>query len=59
MSYVSLQTRAQVGLDSPSVSVEVHLANGLPWFNIVGLPEMAVRESRERVRAAIINLHNQ
>lgn len=59
MSYVSLQTRAQVGLDSPSVSVEVHLANGLPCFNIVGLPEMAVRESRERVRAAIINSHFQ
>ena len=59
MSYVSLQTRAQVGLDSPRVSVEVHLANGLPCFNIVGLPEMAVRESRERVRAAIINSHFQ
>lgn len=54
MSYVCIQTRAQIGLDSPSVSVEVHLANGLPCFHIVGLPEMAVKESRERVRAAII-----
>lgn len=59
MSYVCIQTRAQIGLDSPSVSVEVHLANGLPCFHIVGLPEMAVRESRERVRAAIINSHFQ
>lgn len=59
MSYVCIQTRAQIGLDSPSVSVEVHLANGLPYFHIVGLPEMAVRESRERVRAAIINSHFQ
>ena len=59
MSYVCIQTRAQIGLDSPSVSVEVHLANGLPCFHIVGLPEMAVKESRERVRAAIINSHFQ
>lgn len=59
MSYVCIQTRAQIGLDSPSVCVEVHLANGLPCFHIVGLPEMAVRESRERVRAAIINSHFQ
>ena len=59
MSYISIQTRAQVGLDSPRVNVEVHLANGLPCFNIVGLPELAVKESRERVRAAIINSHFQ
>jgi magnesium chelatase family protein len=42
-------------MDSPLVSVEVHLSNGLPCFSIVGLPETAVRESKDRVRAAIIN----
>jgi len=60
MSYISIQTRAQIGLDSPRVNVEVHFANGLPCFNIVGLPELAVKESRERVRAgyAGINIAN-
>ena len=55
MSYATVNTRAQVGLQAPLVSVEVHLSNGLPSFNIVGLPELAVRESRERVRAALVN----
>ncbi len=55
MSLATLYSRAQTGLDAPLVSVEVHLANGLPGFSIVGLPEAAVRESRDRVRAAIIN----
>lgn len=40
---------------APEVSVEVHLANGLPSFSIVGLPDLEVRESRERVRAALQN----
>ena len=57
MSYASINTRAQLGLAAPSVSVEVHLSNGLPCFSIVGLPELAVRESRERVRAALVNSH--
>ncbi|MEW6983848.1 YifB family Mg chelatase-like AAA ATPase [Colwelliaceae bacterium 6471] len=48
-------SRARVGLDSPLVTVEVHLANGLPAFNIVGLPETSVKESKDRVRSAIIN----
>ena len=48
-------SRARVGLESPLVTVEVHIANGLPIFNIVGLPETSVRESKERVRSAIIN----
>ena len=48
-------SRAQAGMDAPLVSVEVHLANGLPSFSIVGLPEAAVRESKDRVRAAILN----
>ena len=49
-----VQSRALLGLTAPPVSVEVHLANGLPAFNIVGLPEVSVRESRERVRAALL-----
>jgi len=55
MSLACVYSRARVGLDSPLVSVEVHLANGLPAFNIVGLPETSVRESKDRVRSAIIN----
>ena len=55
MSLARLQSRAGNGLDAPPVSVEVHLAGGLPSFTIVGLPEAAVRESRERVRSALIN----
>jgi len=42
-------------MDSPQVSVEVHLSNGLPGLSIVGLPETAVKESKDRVRSAIIN----
>ena len=55
MSLSCVFSRARVGLDSPLVSVEVHLANGLPAFNIVGLPEASVKESKDRVRSAIIN----
>lgn len=47
--------RAMLGIDAPRVSVETHLANGLPAFNIVGLPEKAVQESRDRVRSALLN----
>lgn len=47
-------SRAQVGLAAPLVEVEVHLGPGLPNFAIVGLPAAAVRESRERVRAALV-----
>ena len=50
-------SRANLGIDAPLVSVETHLSNGLPAFTIVGLPEAAVRESRDRVRSAIINSH--
>ncbi|MDP5209620.1 YifB family Mg chelatase-like AAA ATPase [Microbulbifer sp. 2205BS26-8] len=49
--------RAQLGVSAPLVTVETHLANGLPAFHIVGLPETAVRESRDRVRSALINSH--
>ncbi len=48
-------SRALVGIDAPAVRVEVHLANGLPGISIVGLPEAAVKESKDRVRAAISN----
>jgi magnesium chelatase family protein len=48
-------SRAQNGIDAPLVRVEVHLSNGLPSLSIVGLPETAVKESKDRVRAAILN----
>ena len=53
MSLAVLYSRALAGMDAPEVIVEVHLANGLPSFTIVGLPEAEVKESKDRVRAAI------
>ncbi len=50
-------SRAVAGMDAPLVQVETHLSNGLPAFHIVGLPETAVRESKDRVRSAILNSH--
>lgn len=55
MSLTQLSTRAQEGINAPKVNVEVHISNGLPAFTMVGLPEAAVREARDRVRSAIIN----
>jgi magnesium chelatase family protein len=55
VALAQLHCRAQVGLSAPPVMVEVHLGAGLPVFNIVGLPAAAVRESKERVRAALLN----
>lgn len=55
MSLATTYCRASVGIEAPLVTVEVHLANGLPAFAIVGLPEKAVQESRDRVRSALIN----
>lgn len=55
MSIALAHTRCQDGLDALAICVETHLSNGLPSFTIVGLPETAVRESRERVRCALIN----
>jgi magnesium chelatase family protein len=55
MSLATIYTRAAVGIQAPPVTVEVHLANGLPVLNIVGLPEAAVKESKDRVRAALQN----
>lgn len=57
MPLAVINTRAQLGVSSPSVIVEVHLSNGLPGFTIVGLPEAAVKESKDRVRSAILNSH--
>ena len=53
MSLAVLYSRALTGMDAPEVVVEVHLANGLPSFTIVGLPEAEVKESKDRVRAAL------
>jgi len=55
MSLAVVHSRAQIGLEAPPVTVEVHLANGLPGLSIVGLPEAAVKESKDRVRAALQN----
>jgi magnesium chelatase family protein len=55
MALAIVTTRAGLGLEAPEVLVEVHLSNGLPGLTLVGLPETAVRESRERVRSALIN----
>ena len=55
MTLAVVHTRAQAGIDAPPVNVEVHLSNGLPSLSIVGLPEAAVRESKDRVRAALLN----
>ena len=53
MSLAIVHSRARVGVRAPEVRVEVHLAGGLPSMSIVGLPEAAVREAKDRVRAAI------
>jgi len=53
MSLALVASRALAGIDAPEVSVEVHLGPGLPGFHIVGLPEAAVREAKDRVRAAL------
>jgi len=55
MSLAVLTSRALTGMEAPEVTVEVHLANGLPAFTIVGLPELEVKESKDRVRAALLN----
>ncbi|MGE0859632.1 MAG: YifB family Mg chelatase-like AAA ATPase [Gammaproteobacteria bacterium] len=55
MAIALTYSRSQDGMDALAISVETHLSNGLPSFTIVGLPETAVRESRERVRCALLN----
>lgn len=55
MSVSTVFTRAQLGVSAPLVTVETHISNGLPSLSIVGMPEASVRESRERVRSALLN----
>ena len=55
MKLAIVYTRASVGIQAPLVTVEAHISNGLPAFTIVGLPETAVKESKDRVRSAILN----
>lgn len=55
MALAVVYSRAQVGVQAPLVTVEVQLSNGLPSLSIVGLPETAVRESKERVRGALLH----
>ncbi|HWQ94419.1 MAG TPA: YifB family Mg chelatase-like AAA ATPase [Gammaproteobacteria bacterium] len=55
MSLAVVYSRAQAGIEAPLVTVEVHLSGGLPSLSIVGLPEAAVKESKDRVRSALLN----
>jgi magnesium chelatase family protein len=55
MSFAKVYTRGLLGLHAPQIEVEVHISSGLPSLTIVGLAEAAVRESKDRVRSAIIN----
>ena len=55
MALAQVLSRACVGVEAPLITVEVHLSGGLPCVSIVGMPETAVREARERVRAALQN----
>ncbi|MEG0001974.1 MAG: YifB family Mg chelatase-like AAA ATPase [Comamonas sp.] len=55
MSLALVQSRALLGLHAAEVTVEVHLANGLPSFSLVGLADVEVKEARERVRSALVN----
>ncbi|PSF12317.1 ATP-dependent protease [Marinobacter fuscus] len=50
-----VHSRASIGVSAPAVAVEVHLSGGLPALSIVGLPETGVRESKDRVRSALLN----
>lgn len=55
MGLAVIFSRGRSGINAPLVMVEVHVANGLPGLNIVGLPETAVKESKDRVRGALLN----
>ena len=57
MSLAVVHSRALAGIHAPAVTVEVHLSNGLPSLSIVGLPETEVKESRDRVRSALLTSH--
>ncbi|PHM36373.1 YifB family Mg chelatase-like AAA ATPase [Xenorhabdus innexi] len=55
MTLAITYTRATIGVDSPIVTIEAHISNGLPGLTLVGLPETTVKEARDRVRSALIN----
>ncbi|EKO3628904.1 YifB family Mg chelatase-like AAA ATPase [Vibrio metschnikovii] len=55
MGLAIIHSRASIGVQAPEVTVEVHISNGMPGFTLVGLPETTVKESKDRVRSAIIN----
>ncbi|NCA68767.1 MAG: ATP-dependent protease [Sphingobacteriia bacterium] len=59
MALCILHSRARVGIHAPPVTVEVHLSGGLPTLSMVGLPELAVKESKDRVRGALLNARFQ
>ena len=59
MALCILHSRAREGIDAPLVTVEVHLSGGLPAMTMVGLPELAVKESKDRVRGALLNARFQ
>lgn len=55
MSLSKVFTRASIGVNAPLVEIEVHISNGMPNFTLVGLPEVTVKEAKDRVRSAILN----
>ena len=55
MTFAAVSSRSLIGVKTFSVRIEVHLSRGLPSFTLVGLPEKAVKESKDRVRSALIN----
>jgi len=55
MKIATVYSRAITGIEAQAVTVEVHISNGLPQLSIVGMPETAVKESKDRVRSALIN----
>ena len=59
MSTATVFSRARNGINAPEIKIEVHISNGLPAFQIVGLPDASVRESKDRVRSALVNSNFQ
>lgn len=57
MSLAIIHSRASAGITAPPVIVETHISNGMPGLSIVGLPETEVKESKDRVRSALLNTH--
>jgi len=57
VSLAIIHSRSKQGIDAPAITIETHLSNGLPSLSIVGMPETAVKESKDRVRSALLNSH--